>query len=276
MKTRTLTVGIGFLITLIATLGMTDPDGITSTQDQTAEIQTSKIEYIHKTMEVDGQKYNWTIIIPPSATKGEAGILFLHGIGSSGDDGIDHIDHGLPRAIEENPESWPFVVIVPQKPTYSDWDFHESAVMKILDKAIEEGFVDTDKVAITGLSQGGRATMLFASMYPDRFVAAAPICGYAQIAFDEDGEETPLPTISEYQALMGNLAKKLKDTPVWLFHGEIDSAVPVQSTRAIYQILKSMDADVKYTEFPGINHNSWDPAYAKTELAEWFTEHTQD
>lgn len=225
-------------------------------------------------MEVDGQEYNWTIIIPPTAEKGGPAILFLHGIASSGDDGKDHLMHGLPPVIEQDPEAWPFVVIAPQKPTKSDWDFHEEAVMKMLDEAIEEEFIDEDKIGITGLSQGGRASMLFASMHPDRFVAAAPVCGYAQIAFDEDGP-TPLPSLSEYQALMADLAKKLRDTPVWIFHGEIDSAVPVMSSRAMNQILKSMEADVKYTEFEDTGHNAWDPAYAMPELGQWFIKHTK-
>lgn len=227
-------------------------------------------------MEVEGQKYNWTIIIPPSAKKGGPGLLFLHGLGSSGDDGKDHLNQGLPPAIEQDPEAWPFVVIVPQKQSESDWDFHEQAVMQMLDEAIEEGFIDQEKVGITGLSQGGHGTMVFASNHPGRFVAAAPVCGYPQIAFDEEGEQTPFPSRAEFQAAMLSIFENLKDIPVWIFHGELDSAVPVISARILNQTLESMDADVKYTEFAGVGHNSWDPAYAKKELGEWFTEHMQD
>jgi len=148
--------------------------------------------------------------------------------------------------------------------------------MKMLDQAIEEGFVDKDKIGITGLSQGGRGAMLFASMHPDRFVAVAPVCGYAQIAFDEEGEQTPLPSASEYQALMVDLAEKLREIPVWLFHGEADQAVPVFTSRRMYNELQSLDADVQYTEFPGVDHDSWDAAYAKKELAEWFKDCFED
>ena len=264
------------LTLLVAMMVMVEPDAITTTKVQNAVAEASGVEYIERTMEVDGQEYAWTIIIPPSAEKGGPGLLFLHGIDSSGDDGKDHLVHGLPPAIERNQESWPFVVIVPQKPSKSDWDFHEPAVMKMLDQAAAEGFVDADKIGITGLSQGGHGTMVFASMHPDRFVAAAPVCGYAQVAFDESGDPTPLPSLGEYQAMMMDIAEKIHEIPVWLFHGEIDSAVPVMASRGMNQILKSLGADVKYTEFPGIDHNSWDPAYAEKELGEWFMKHLAD
>ena len=276
MNTRTLAVGIGFLVTLIATLGMTNPDGLRSTQDQTTEIETSKIEYIHKTMEIDGQKYKWTIIIPPSAVKGGAGILFLHGRGSGGQDGKHHLEVGLPKAIESDPQVWPFIIIAPQKNSAGDWDFHESAVMKMLDEAIEEEYIDPDNIGITGLSQGGHGSLLFASLHPDRFSAVAPVCGYAHVAFDKEGNQTPFPSIPDYLSSTAEIAKKISDIPVWLFHGDEDSVVPAISSRIMNQKLESMDADVKYTEFPGVDHNSWDPAYAKKELGKWFSKHLQN
>jgi len=270
MNTRTLSIAISFLFTLIASIGMSDPVKGADAKDQ------SEIEYIDRTLEVEGQEYKWTIMIPPSAKKGGSGLLFLHGLGETGDNGKSHLKVGLPPAVEQNPEAWPFILIVPQKPTRSDWDFHESAVIEMLDQAIEEGFVDPDKLAITGLSQGGHGTMSIAANHPERFVAAAPICGYAQIAFDEKGDSVPLPSMSEYRILMLDVAEKIKDIPIWLFHGENDSAVPVLSSRAMNHTLESVGADVKYTEFPGVDHDSWDPAYEMKELADWFIEHTQE
>jgi predicted peptidase len=238
--------------------------------------QDSATEFIHKAVEVDGEEYIWTIMIPPSAKKGGAGLLFLHGKGQCGDDGELHTKYGLPPAIESNPEAWPFVVMIPQKKSGADWNFHEEAVMQLLDETIEEGYVDPERIGVTGLSQGGHGAMVIASNNPKRFSAVAPVCGYAHIAHDEQGNDTPIPSIEEYQAQMLNLAGKLKDLPVWLFHGDEDAAVPVDCSRVMNHALKSMGADVKYTEFPGVNHDAWDPAYAMPELAEWYREHLSD
>lgn len=245
----------------------TDPASSAQTQ------QASKIEYIHRTVEIDDQEYNWSIMIPPSAERGGPAILFLHGLGGGGTQGDAHIRYGLAPAIEKDPEDWPFIVIIPKKTTRSDWDFHEDAVMQMLDIAIEEELIDPDNIGITGLSQGGRGSMLFAANHPERFAAVAPVCGYAQVAYDEDGNRTPPPSMGDYQAAMMDLSSKLKDHPIWLFHGAEDRLVPAAASRIMNMTLKTMEADVTYTEFPDADHNAWDPAYAMPELGEWFSKH---
>jgi predicted peptidase len=267
--------GISALITLVAltsTIGLANPDE-NQTQPTATAVAEASVEYIHKTVEVDDQEYIWTIMIPPSAKKGGAGLLFLHGKGQCGSDGELHIKYGLPPAIEKNPGAWPFVVFIPQKKSGADWNYHTEAIMQLLDESIEEGYADPNRIGITGLSQGGQGSMVFASEYPDRFSAVAPVCGYAHVAHDENGDDTPLPSIQEYQALMLKQAQSLKDTPVWLFHGDEDRAVPVDCSRVMNHALKSMGADVTYTEFKGVDHDAWDPAYAMTELGNWFAKH---
>ena len=38
--------------------------------------------------------------------------------------------------------------------------------------------------------------------------------------------------------------------------------------------LKSAGGDPKYTEYEGVDHNSWDRAYATAELYTWFLKHS--
>ncbi len=274
MKTTLYTIALFLSLFISTSVGEPDPKSIQ--EPQANESESKSIEYIHREITIDDQKYIWTIVIPPSAEKGGAALLFLHGKGQCGDDGELHIEHGLVPAIEKNPDAWPYIVFVPQKESGSAWDFHEKAVMQMLDQSIEDGYADPDRIGITGLSQGGHGSMVFAANHPDRFAASAPICGYAQIAHDENGEDTQVPTFEAYISMMKELAIKLKQTPVWLFHGEVDRAVPVFTSRLLYKELQSLDADVQYTEFPGIDHDSWDPAYAKKELGEWFAEHLKN
>jgi len=49
-----------------------------------------------------------------------------------------------------------------------------------------------------------------------------------------------------------------KCTPVWIFHGAIDESVPVLESRIMAQALKALKANVRYTEYPEVGHNSWD------------------
>ncbi|HEX5322853.1 MAG TPA: alpha/beta fold hydrolase [Capsulimonadaceae bacterium] len=68
-------------------------------------------------------------------------------------------------------------------------------------------------------------------------------------------------------------AEKVAHIPVWVFHGEADPTVPVTESRQMVAILLSMRADVRYNEYPGVGHNSWDYAYKEPGLLGWFMDH---
>ena len=80
------------------------------------------------------------------------------------------------------------------------------------------------------------------------FAAAFPICGGGSV----NGAK--------------NYAKQL---PIWIFHGSEDPAVPVANSRLMYSVLQKEKAKVKYTEYPGVGHDSWKNAFAEPELLPW-------
>ncbi len=63
--------------------------------------------------------------------------------------------------------------------------------------------------------------------------------------------------------------KKQAKVPFWLFHGEADSVIAAENSRAMKSRLEALGAEVKYTEYPGVDHNSWDNAYADPALFPW-------
>lgn len=64
-------------------------------------------------------------------------------------------------------------------------------------------------------------------------------------------------------------AAKFKDLPCWCFHGDADPTVKVDLSREMVKALKAAGGDPKYTEYPGVGHNSWTQAYADKELYAW-------
>ena len=65
-------------------------------------------------------------------------------------------------------------------------------------------------------------------------------------------------------------AKKIGNTqPIWIFHGGADPVVPVGESRKMLDALKTLGSHVKYTEYEGVGHNSWDKAYAEPDLPTW-------
>jgi len=236
---------------------------------------TDSQEIIHLHMIVDEQDYAWTIIIPKGVEKGTRGLLFLHGYGECGIDGEKHLGVGLPAAIKKDPERWPFVVIAPQKPVFnSEWEDHEPAVLAMIDRSIKEGYIDADRLAITGLSQGGHGTIYFASHHPELFTAAAPVCGYVERRISKEQTRLSDNGAQEDDPAVVEAAKSLAQLPVWLFHGGSDSVVPVSESRSLRGALETIKGDVRYTEVPNTDHNVWDTAYGDSGLAQWLISHT--
>jgi predicted peptidase len=61
----------------------------------------------------------------------------------------------------------------------------------------------------------------------------------------------------------------IKKLPIWAFHGDADTAVSVHHTRAMVGALRIFESPIKYTEYAGVGHNSWDRAYDQPELFAW-------
>lgn len=179
-------------------------------------------------------------------------ILFLHGSGERGDS-IDLVKSwGPPKIAEET--GLPFIVISPQCPIDEYWTSMLYPLKGLIDNAIETYNIDTNQIYLTGLSMGGYGTFAFSQMYPEYFAAIAPICGGG----------TP------------SLTKYSKAIPTWVFHGEIDPVVPLQSSQLMVDALKEANTEVKFTIIEGVGHDSWIKAYNETNLFDWFLEHKKN
>jgi len=195
-------------------------------------------------------------------------ILFLHGAGERGSDGIAQTTAGLGNAIRRNPERFPAIVVFPQVPRDQAWEGDPAeAAMEALRRTQAEFRTDPDRVYLTGMSMGGRGTWYLAHRHPGAFAAVAPVCGWA-------GELPFRPYLKpvvpkEAGDPLKALAQGLGRTPVWIFHGEMDDVVPVEGSREPARVLKELGCDVRYTELPGIGHNAWDPAYGSKAFLDW-------
>lgn len=191
-------------------------------------------------------------------------LLFLHGAGERGKDNRRQLLHfGEAASQDEVMRRWPAFVVAPQVPGDSSWVFLQRVGMKvmapaepartlrlameILDRLEEEFTIDRARVYITGLSMGGFGTWDALWRWPERFAAAAPVCGGG------DPSKAPL------------FAHK----PIWAFHGAADDIVPVQASRVMVEAVRKAGGDILYTEYPGVGHDSWTPTYNNPEFYEW-------
>lgn len=203
-------------------------------------------------------------------------VVFLHGAGERGDNNQAQLTHGKQFLTDNFQSAYPAIVIAPQCPANSYWanvERHQldgkmslrfgftdqptqpmETLQALVEYWISSGKVDTSKVFVGGLSMGGMGTLELLWRMPDTFAAAFPICGGADLS---------------------KLGLYAKNTAVWLFHGDADSVVPVQNSRDIYQRLKALGCDVEYTEYKGVDHNSWDNAFQEKNLVNWLFKHSR-
>lgn len=130
---------------------------------------------------------------------------------------------------------------------------------------------DAKKTYLTGLSMGGYGSLALAASHPGRFAAVVPICGgiiEPKVVLEKHPEMAKTGTPDDLRSY-SRIAKKLGKTPIWIFHGEVDPIVPVEGSRKLYAALKAARGNVRYTEYPGVDHDSWEQAYAQPELITW-------
>lgn len=175
-------------------------------------------------------------------------IMFLHGIGQSGNTPERVADTGLPQMLKSD-TNFPFIVLSPQCPRGQWWD--NETLITMLDDILEQYSIDEERVYLTGLSMGGFGTWSLACAYPERFAAIAPICGGGEPIF----------------------ARQLKDMPVWAFHGAKDQAVPVERSRQMVDAINRSGGNAKLTIYPEADHDSWTQTYKNQELYDWFLSH---
>jgi len=192
-------------------------------------------------------------------------VLFLHGAGERGHDNAKQLKY-LPTWLAEPalrhkhrcyvlaPQcrmderwadvSWADRLSTPQGATPT---LDLAAATAALEETIRLEQVDPNRIYLTGLSMGGFGTWDLATRTPDRFAAILPICG--------GGDE--------------RVAARITGLPIWCFHGDADTAVPVERSRAMIAAVKSAGGRPIYSELAGVGHDSWTPAYRDAFVLDW-------
>lgn len=201
----------------------------------------------------NGQTIRYSLFVPKEKATPLPLVLCLHGAG--GNTAAANI-----FAAPEMQAKHPCIVMAPgcdgKKTRWAKSDFRASdarsvmpELMEALDAVVVETKADKSRLYITGQSMGGMGTWGTIAEHADKFAAAVPVCGIWQPAD----------------------ALKMNGVAIWAFHGGDDKTVPVTGSRDMIEALKKagVKPEPRYTEFPGVGHGSWGPAYEKAELWEW-------
>ncbi|GAC1469545.1 MAG: hypothetical protein NVSMB9_13480 [Isosphaeraceae bacterium] len=220
------------------------------------EDSTSEPGFHLRSWKSGGQDRKYTVYLPKGydGTKEFPVILFLHGAGERGKDGVRSAQVGLGPAVLRNPDRFPAIVVFPQaRETWKAGSEDARAAIEILDQVIGSVKARKNGVIVTGLSMGGQGSWDIAAEAPDRFVAVVPICGRGKT----------------------ESARSLAALPVWTFVGDDDSPQTVLNTRAMVEAIARAKGKARLTEYRKIGHNSWDLAYDDRSLIDWMFAQTR-
>ncbi len=220
-----------------------------------------------------GQELPYRILFPENYNRSKKYplVLLLHGGGERGNDNEKQLTHGAKLFLtEENRKNFQAIVIVPQCSMESYWaaaqidrtttpftitfDYSKpepvalQASIALVQMVSKEEGVDKKRIYITGLSMGGMGTYEAVYRYPKLFAAAMPICGGGDVA---------------------RYDKRVAKVPFRVFHGAVDAVVDVKESQKMVERLKTLKASVNYTEYPNVNHNSWENAFAEPDFLSW-------
>jgi predicted peptidase len=218
---------------------------------------TARTEGFHlRTVKAHDGERKYGLYLPKGfdAEKTYPAIVFLHGSGERGEDGVTQSQIGMGAAVLAHPEAYQAICVFPQaKRTWAADSDDAQAAMQILDEVTKEFKVDPNKIVLTGLSMGGSGTWGLAAKYPEKFSCIVPICGGGK-------PET---------------AGAIKGYPTWVLVGDEDREQTVKNARTMVEALAKAGGSPKYTEYRGVPHNSWDRAYNDLALVEWMLAQTR-
>jgi predicted esterase len=203
-----------------------------------------------RTVKTPSGERKYTVFVPNGydGTKAFPAVLFLHGSGERGDDGIKGGQIGLGAAILAHPERFPAIAVLPQasKTWQADSD-DAKAALAALDDVVATYKVNPDQIALTGLSMGGAGAWSIASAHPGRFSCVVPVCGRGK----------------------PEAVAAIKGLPTWIVVGDDDSLGALENARTMAQALRDASLTPQQTEYRAVGHNSWDRAYNDPILIEW-------
>ncbi|MBX7255405.1 MAG: dienelactone hydrolase family protein [Candidatus Hydrogenedentes bacterium] len=205
--------------------------------------------FLNKTMTVDGNTRNYVVYVPSDYDPGKKWpmVVFLHGMGERGRDGLLQTEVGIGSAIRRQASLYPCIVVMPQCPGDTVWLNAFQHIDVAMEQTLKEYSIDSSRIYLTGLSMGGYGSWAYGALHNDVFAAIIPICGGGKVSD----------------------APALAKVPIWAFHGGADSVVKPLASQSMVQAVKEAGGNIQYTEYPGVDHNSWDQTYRDLDVVKW-------
>lgn len=173
-------------------------------------------------------------------------MIHLHGAGTIGQT-VEQLREQYCYRITETMENFPdTIMMTPLCPKKTWFDVFET-LERFIEFVYRSEYCKQDQLYLVGGSMGGYAAWQLAMSMPEYFAALVPICG---------------------GGMYWNAAR-LKDIPVWAFHGAKDPTVLCRESEIMVERINKYGGNAKLTVYPGNKHDAWTDTYSNPALYEW-------
>jgi predicted esterase len=231
--------------------------------------------FLNRRIQIDKVNYRYQVYVPEEWRRDDHKqwpiILFLHGRGERGEEGMWQTQIGLAEAIRDHPERWPFIVVMPQCVFGHYWTDTDMLAMAMatLDAETAEFHGDPNRTYLSGLSMGGYGAWELARRHPSRWAAIAVAAGGIFWSYAPQRWMLAATLPAEYAQDVGR-------TPIWLFHGAEDNIVAPRQDELLYSALKTAGGHVRLWVYQGLKHDCWTRAFNEPELPHWLLAHRRE
>lgn len=161
-------------------------------------------------------------------------IVSLHGAGGKGANNDKQLkDWNRQLAEPQRRKDFPCYVVAPQAAEL--WNAEHLKKIQSLITTLPAA--NMDRIYIMGHSMGGHGTYIFIQLAPGYFAAAAPSAG--------SGLKRTGKFIDP---------AKIKDVPIWAFHGDKDRTCPFEKDKKVFDEMKKLGGNMKLTTWAGDSH----------------------
>lgn len=195
-------------------------------------------------------------------------LLYMHGMGSNGDDNLKHLTVVTASIISHLTDSDKYnkdvIIIAPHCPKGSqwvDWDIHNKVfasdnITEKLKKAFEifdywfaNIQYDESRVYLWGNSMGAFAAFDMMQRRPGFFAGAVAVAGFGK----------------------PELAHRIARNNIWIHHGTVDKLVPFEGSETLYnELINNGGGDnIRLTPYPDKGHSIFAEVGNSDEAVKW-------
>lgn len=177
--------------------------------------------------------------------------VYLHGAGSLGNKNIwqllEYLTVGIKIKAEES------YVLIPQCHAFAQENLdvintYTRSLRSLIELLCQQYNIDKNRIYISGISFGGACVWYSLYNNPDFYAGAIPLMGYMPDVYSDNFDY-----------------RRFQNEKIWSAHAQNDKVVSISDDKKLYELLKSKNYDIKFSEYTKYGH-SLAPEFYKHQL----------